>query len=265
MKRPISSWQQTLLQLGLRIVWKSQKLSRTRGGRMKEYKTQRRPVWENLEPRQLLAGMSELTGCQPLLWADYATGTLGQSTQPEGEGNSSSIHGQAVAINAVDDEPWSGVVATFQDSLPGFDANDYVATIHWGESNYGYQGSSLGTVGALGNGQYEVRGTFTYAIEADRNVNVTINRIEGPTIVTTGSAKIHGAKPIYGSAGVALDRVELSTVALNTYPSYSGYYDEFGNYQYNYDPTDPSDFIVTVNWGDGTPVTSATWDSALLE
>lgn len=167
---------------------------------------------------------------------------------------------QPSMINAVDDQPWSGVVATFRDSTLGTDVGDYVATTQWGEVNYGYEYGNQGTIESLGNGNFAVRGSYTYATEANPKVTITINRIEGPSIATATTAKVHGAKPIFVSAGVTLDRVELTSVTLDQSDSYSDNYDENGNYINSNDGmTVPTDFVVSFDWGDGTPLTSAEW------
>ena len=165
-------------------------------------------------------------------------------------------------INAVDDEPWSGVVATFQDSTPGTVASDYIATIDWGQVNYGYMSSSQGVIESLGNGRFAVRGSFTYSIEANPIVNISINRFEGPSIVTGSAANVYGAKPIFFGTGVPLTQVELTSVTLDesTDGTSSGGpgYTPFGNP--NNGATGPSNFTATVDWGDGTPLTTAIWE-----
>lgn len=57
MKRHIFSWQKTLQQLGRGVIWQNKLLHRSRNGKQPEYQTQRRPTWESLEPRHLLAGI----------------------------------------------------------------------------------------------------------------------------------------------------------------------------------------------------------------
>ena len=166
---------------------------------------------------------------------------------------------QPLPITAVDDQQWSGVVATFQDSAQGTSANDYVATINWGEANYGFQYFSQGVIVSLGDGSFAVRGEFTYLTEADPTVTVSINRINGPSIVTQTDANVRGAKPIFGSAGVVLGNVELSSLILDS-SAYGYSFDESGGYIYNPGNVGPSNFTVTVDWGDGTPLTDALWD-----
>ena len=265
MKRLLSSWFSVLATLGRTVVWERSPISR---------RPIRRPAWESLEPRHLLTATyfgheamfleQSTTPDSPFQSSVFSTSSLGMG---EGEGGLSAT---AVVINAVDDEAWEGVVATFQDSTLGTDASDYEATINWGEVNYSYgygygygnQGHQ-GTIESLGNGQFAVRGTFAFTTEADPMVTVSINRIEGPSIATESTAKVHGAKPIYVSAGVATGKVELTSVSLHSnYGDYSsGYYNEYGNhFQYSYQEVSPSNFTTTVDWGDGTPLTSALWE-----
>ena len=57
MKRPIFYWQETLFQLGRRVVWRNKAIHRSRNEKRTVHNTKRLPTSESLEPRHLMAGL----------------------------------------------------------------------------------------------------------------------------------------------------------------------------------------------------------------
>jgi hypothetical protein len=65
--------------------------------------------------------------------------------------------------------PFTGTVATFSDSDPNGNANDYTATINWGDGRF-----SLGTITKNAQGGFDVSGTNTYSIPVNFTIDVDI-------------------------------------------------------------------------------------------
>jgi hypothetical protein len=104
-------------------------------------------------------------------------------------------------VQATEGSPFAGVVATFTDADPGGSANDYTATITWGDGR-----TSAGTVSADPQvaGQFDVNGSNTYAEEGTFPVGVTITDGAGPVTVSTtaqvGDAALTGQGVLVSAA-----------------------------------------------------------------
>jgi uncharacterized delta-60 repeat protein len=89
----------------------------------------------------------------------------------------------------VAETPFDGAVASFTDPDPAGTADDYTATIDWGDGQ-----SSAGTIAPTGFGGFEVSGTHTYAAEGVYHPAVTIS--DADTITpTTATATITVSAP----------------------------------------------------------------------
>ncbi|HZY89957.1 MAG TPA: hypothetical protein VFE78_34360, partial [Gemmataceae bacterium] len=75
----------------------------------------------------------------------------------------------AVAVNPTTGQPFTGVVAHFNDQDPKGNANDFTATINWGDGHL-----TNGTVKANAQGGFDVSGTNTYAAAGTFPVNVDV-------------------------------------------------------------------------------------------
>ena len=140
---------------------------------------------------------------------------------------------------------YSGPVATFSD--PGFPTNtpaDFSATINYGD---GTTAPGVITAGP-GAGNFTVSGTHTFLEEGTSPITVVVTdnapgtaaiTITGPIIIADAALTATPAV-VNGTEGAPLTNVDVATFTDA---------DPFGN---------ASDFLATINWGDGTPKTAGT-------
>ncbi|HLJ95654.1 MAG TPA: DUF4214 domain-containing protein [Gemmataceae bacterium] len=83
-------------------------------------------------------------------------------------GAQGTLNAQAAVIPTVA-TPFTGVVATFSDSDPNGNANDFTATINWGDGHF-----SNGTITKNAQGGFDVSGTNTYAVPVNFTIDVDI-------------------------------------------------------------------------------------------
>lgn len=90
-------------------------------------------------------------------------------------------------ITAIGGQPFTGVVASFTDNVPQARAEDYRATIVWGDDQ-----TSVGTVVANGRGGFDVAGTHVYeSTNMASTVEVTITRVaDGQPVKTSSTATV---------------------------------------------------------------------------
>jgi len=152
------------------------------------------------------------------------------------------ITAQGATFSATEGLSFSGTVATFTDPDPNATAAEYKATINWGDNT-----SSAGTISPTSGGNFAVSGTHTYAEEGPYKVTVTITDVDTPSNTATANS----------TANVADAALTASPACLTTsLLSYNGPTATFT------DAASPfgtlTDFTATINWGDGTPVSSGT-------
>jgi PKD repeat protein len=131
-------------------------------------------------------------------------------------------------------------VASITDSNPNATANQFTATITWGDGSL----SAAGLVTANSRGGFDVSASHTYAEEGNYAISIVINDGAGHSVTTSGAARIadaalHAAAvPVSGTAAASTGAV---TVA-------------------NFTDDDPGgvvgDYSATIDWGDGSPATS---------
>jgi hypothetical protein len=139
------------------------------------------------------------------------------------------------------------LLATFQHANGTENAGDFVATIDWGD---GTSSDSVGMV-TLNGSSYEVRGSHTYS--EDGNWPITI------TITDTVDTEIEPDSPPVTANTMAV--VQEDTFATTGGQSLTGHTGEslnnvvLGTFQHSDGWESPtSDFQVSINWGDDTPV-----------
>ena len=141
-----------------------------------------------------------------------------------------------LTIALIENQAFSGAVATFSDTYIGAIAGDFSATINWGDGT-----TTAGTV-AGGSGTFTVTGDHTYADDGGYAVSVvladdspgtagatassTANVTEGAFVLTSGSH-------IHVTEGVALSGIQVAT------------------FQDPGSADSASDFAATIVWGDG--------------
>jgi photosystem II stability/assembly factor-like uncharacterized protein len=148
------------------------------------------------------------------------------------------------AIDPVQGQAFTGVVASFtDDDLNGLVA-DYAATITWGDGNI-----SAGKIAANGGG-FDVTGTNAYASAGVFTVTVTINDVGGSTATAVSTASVQSSQvdpPITARAVsvIATEGVPARAVIVATF-------------------TDPDplaragEYRATITWGDGSPTSAGT-------
>jgi hypothetical protein len=138
-----------------------------------------------------------------------------------------------VNVAATEGAVFSGAVATFTDANPSGTVSDFTASISWGDTT-----SSSGTVVANASGGFTVTGTHTYSEEGTYSISVAIVDVGGSSsaansIATVADAALH-------SQGLALPATRFTAFA------------DFVATFTDADPAGvPSDFVATINWGDG--------------
>ncbi len=157
----------------------------------------------------------------------------------------STISVTGVPISVTEGATFNGNVASFTDSDGTGTASDYTATIDWGDGT-----TSTGTVSGAA-GSYNVSGTHIYADEGSYTSTVSVNDTDGQSNSATGSVAV-----MEGDSGSLFP----CTLALTAGQSYSGHvaaYTDVG-----YPGQVASDFIATIDWGDGTMTTGTVASTA---
>jgi hypothetical protein len=157
----------------------------------------------------------------------------------------------AVAQNA--DAAVSGTVATFTDADPDAQLSDYTATIDWGDGS----SPTTGTIAADPGGGFDVSGTHTYtSVAASVNfpVKVTINDVGGAQTSASSAVAVTVTPPpdaALSASGTSLHASVLPNVAVPISTVVATFTDA--------DPEGKvSDFSASIDWGDGSPITSGT-------
>jgi hypothetical protein len=110
-------------------------------------------------------------------------------------------------VNATSGQPFSGVVASFSDTDPNGNAQDFTATINWGDGH-----STNGTITANSSGGFDVSGTNTYGQPGAFPINVDIMDFGGgpgpggsnPTLSVNNTARVTGHATLQGPSIVAV-------------------------------------------------------------
>jgi len=143
-------------------------------------------------------------------------------------------------LNATEGAQFSGIVATFTDADPNATAGSFTAKIAWGDGTV-----TTGTVTAIGPNFFAVTGSHTYAEEASSlPVTVTITDVPANAQATANS--------LMSVADAPLSTVGTSPVSAVEGAKFSG---QLGTF---FDPDPgavPSDYTVTIAWGDGSSST----------
>lgn len=146
----------------------------------------------------------------------------------------------ASALTTVEGADFSGAVATFTDANALAAADDFTASIDWGD---GF--TSAGVITAI-DGAFVVTGDHAYAHLSNDTITVTILGAGGSSLTSTSAMTVTDASftaslaSLTPTEGVALTNVKVGTISdANLLDS-------------------ASDFRVSVNWGDGTAATVVT-------
>jgi streptogramin lyase len=152
----------------------------------------------------------------------------------------------AASVSAVEGGAFSGDVATFTNANPQTPASDYGATIDWGDGTP----TTAGVITVDAGGTYHVTGGHTYAEDGSENITVTIQHISTNTSVQQASTASVADAPLTAQVAPvsATEDIPLSGVPVVTFQDAN--------------PSSPSsDFPlanITIDWGDGSPTSTAT-------
>jgi streptogramin lyase len=157
------------------------------------------------------------------------------------------LSAQGIDLSSVEGQSTQTVlVATVGDAGEPEAPDDYTATIDWGDGSPVSNGN-VTVSGSLLN----VTGSHYYADERAYRVSVTIADDGGSTIATTGTAFVAdapltalGARPLHAVEGQA-----TGEIAVATFTDAAG-------------PEPANGYRATIDWGDGTSITSGILDSS---
>jgi PKD repeat protein len=156
---------------------------------------------------------------------------------------SSGLAVTAISFSTPEGAAWNGIVATFSDADTSKTPISFTATVGWGDGT-----TSAATV-IGGSGSFSLTGSHTYADEGTYTVTVTVNETgpggataNGPATATVTEADVLLGTPVTFSPTAAF---QFSGVVATFTDAYAA--------------NVPSDFVATINWGDGstTPGTVA--------
>jgi hypothetical protein len=145
------------------------------------------------------------------------------------------ITAAGTSITGTQGQPFTGTVATFSQPIPGAAADDYSATIDWGDGN-----TSDGTIAANATGGFTVTGSNTFEATGSLGVKVTIDDNAGMSATATASATVAAPAPTFASTNAdSVGEGQTYTLSLAFLAS-----------------TNTGVSTWSVNWGDGTAVDS---------
>jgi hypothetical protein len=153
-----------------------------------------------------------------------------------------------VPIATVAGTNFNGAIATFTEN-PRAPLSDFTVSIDWGD-----QSSSAGVVSARSDGSFGVAGSHVYRQFGNYTANVTVTDVGGST--STFPVTLKASDPALtatgGTPGSLPQGVAVSSVAGR---AFFGTVATFGS------PNAfvlGSEFVASINWGDGTPTTGGT-------
>jgi len=145
------------------------------------------------------------------------------------------LAGTGGTLSAVEGGSFTTAVASFTDPDSNAQADEYLATIAWGDGS-----SSPGTITGPGGGPFSVSGTHTYAEEGTNVVTVYITDADDPTNTAIVTSTVNLV-----DAGLS---ASCATPA-NLLTSFSGTAATFTDGDAS---ATASDYATTIDWGDGS-------------
>ena len=142
------------------------------------------------------------------------------------------------SFSGVEGARFSGVVGTFTDGNAGAPIGDFTASIDWADGK-----ATPGTLASLGGGVFSVSGVHTYLEEGVYPLKVAVIDTGGlaTSILSTGTIQDAPLTAIPASITAIAGATITPTVASFTDADPAGVV---------------SDYFVTINWGDGSPLTT---------
>ena len=145
-----------------------------------------------------------------------------------------------VTIGTVEGKPFNGVVATFFDDDPRpLTTGYYRAKIDWGDGSP----QSDGVLAAIPGGGFSVSGAHKFLVGPIRaTVTISDSDVSKTSVVSTGTA---------ANAGLT---IRASTVRAVEGRAFDGL---IGRFRDENPSSKASDFVATIDWGDGSPPSDA--------
>jgi hypothetical protein len=145
------------------------------------------------------------------------------------------ITGHQLTFNTTEGQNFSGTVATVTDGDSKDMANEYQATINWGDG-----ATTPGTVSGPDGGPYNVNGSHMYTEEGSYPVKVHVTDTDSSNTADAAStASVADATLFNGTCSVP-------PVILQAYSGPTGTFNDNNAFGMS------TDFTATINWGDGT-------------
>jgi hypothetical protein len=158
------------------------------------------------------------------------------------------LSGQVTLMSITEGAATTGVVATFSDADTTDTAGSFTATVNWGDGT-----TEAGTVAGL-NGSFSVSvpgSTHFYADEGTAQPVVTITRTgDGDQIAPTGTVTVTEGDVLTPSG---------MTITVQQGQAFNGTVATFSDTNTN---SVASDFVATIDWGDGTTTSGVVTDEA---
>ena len=155
----------------------------------------------------------------------------GRTATTEAPANVTSLTVTGDVISAVQNQSFSGAVATFTDANAGTAADQYAASINWGDGN-----SSIGTITSDGTGGFTVSGANTFTVAGILNPTVTITDLSGAITTATATANI---------AGIIVTPLNISATAGQNFSGVVGTFTDSAP------DAGSQTYTATIDWGDG--------------
>ncbi|HET6246254.1 MAG TPA: hypothetical protein VFE47_01020 [Tepidisphaeraceae bacterium] len=147
--------------------------------------------------------------------------------------------------NILEGRSFTAAVATFHDNNSASTTAKLSATINWGDGT-----TSTGSIVSNGSGNFTVNGTHTYHDEGTYHPVISIHDTDGQSASVTSTVIVLDA-PLVNGHGTNFSVAHNTTFTNHFLGSFT---DE--------DATNTpaqNDYVGTINWGDGTPTTHATF------
>jgi hypothetical protein len=174
--------------------------------------------------------------------SDDAPGTATATATSTANVGEAALSITGVAIAATEGQAFSGTLATATDPGSLDPANDYSATVDWGDGTVG-AGTISGSAGA-----YTISGSHTYLDEGAHSAAVTFFENSDPTF------PISINDPVTVAEGDTLAPIVVTTGSISENQLTGGLAAEFSDT--GYPANSPADFTGTFDWGDGTTFTT---------
>jgi len=145
------------------------------------------------------------------------------------------IRGTGVTLSTIEGMGLTDAVATFSDSDSNASADEYLATLAWGDGS-----SSPGTISGPIGGPFAVTGTHTYVEEGSNEVTVYVTDVDDPTNTATVTSMVNVSDAALSTSCATL---------ANSLTSFDGTTTNFVDA--NSSGT-ASDYAATIAWGDGS-------------